>query len=57
MVTAQGRLFVTTSALAFEGDDKREATNWSQIADVEIFQDGIKIQKRTASKLLVHYQI
>jgi hypothetical protein len=46
-VTARGRLLVTDKAIVFEGGDKNERINWTQVANVELMSDGFIITKRS----------
>lgn len=45
-VVAEGRLILTDKAVVFESPQKNERITWTQIADVELLQDGYKISKR-----------
>ena len=44
--TNQGRLLVTSKALAFEGRERNERWTWSQVADVEICKNGYVVHRR-----------
>lgn len=46
-VTDQGRILITSKAIAFEGSAKNDRLTWTQIADIDFHADGISVMRRT----------